>query len=226
MRAKTNKPGLVPGGAPGWPSGQRRQTQDLLSQEFPGSNPGPGIPVASYPVPPPSVMKKAPGETRTKRESLRGFCRSNDGGRIEHRYRERIGGGTMNPSDPSVHICVGIRLYGTTDATPKPGRGFPWRALPATSGDSIRLRVCSEFAPSPDHPFQWRRAGDVDRRSVRKSSKIGLPVSGRGRREPGPVRAVRGQFRSAAPQASSREARTGRRPSGGRRFAHRPALAT
>ena len=27
---------------PGWPSGQRRQTQDLLSQEFPGSNPGPG----------------------------------------------------------------------------------------------------------------------------------------------------------------------------------------
>ncbi len=29
--------------APGWPSGQRRQTQDLLSQEFPGSNPGPGM---------------------------------------------------------------------------------------------------------------------------------------------------------------------------------------
>src|SRR5208282_1745047 len=42
-KAKRNNPPLSSVvRAPGWPSGQRRQTQDLLSQEFPGSNPGPG----------------------------------------------------------------------------------------------------------------------------------------------------------------------------------------
>ncbi len=42
-RKKNNLPRLLAPVEPGWPSGQRRQTQDLLSKEFPGSNPGPGI---------------------------------------------------------------------------------------------------------------------------------------------------------------------------------------
>ncbi len=45
-RKKNKARQLLASIAPGWPSGQRRQTQDLLSQEFPGSNPGPGTPSA------------------------------------------------------------------------------------------------------------------------------------------------------------------------------------
>jgi hypothetical protein len=49
---------------PGWPSGQRRQTQDLLSQEFPGSNPGPGSHLRVSRDPAPDVSERARRSSR------------------------------------------------------------------------------------------------------------------------------------------------------------------